>query len=623
VQNSSASSSSSSSHVHVVFKYDANPFLEVYLRYVELPFKVISFFTFALIILRCHNLGIRRSSSSGLPLLTSTRNLVVLMALPVAVSILTMVSLNGLTHLGEGSTLWVTFSAGLMWPCLNVSSSVVVARFWSSRRAHLAANQSGTPGGRFSEDPAKTQPITTLLIVFIGLSADIFLSTLIVFSSESYLINRLVLRTFAGLLAIGGILTTAYFFRSGIQVLRSLSSSNKPLKTMAVYMLMVAGFTLMIIVSFVMVGSGVYLASVEGHFLFLSISFGGNYGTSLCHLFIFTAEKTCEKSGDDGDDDETFLETENRELLMKNHAQYENIARLVKENGLIKEAADLETKLLHTSLQQAETNAKLLKAEKGSLKRNAKATLLSALREIRRPLDGILTGLKHILSCSPESSSLNEELKYIAVCARHVKVLANSAIYLDTFITGNKKFQKSIFNPLKLCRDVVVKQALSAREGVDVVLISNLKDGIFTGTPSQLALVLACLLSSAALSSAAESTRVGKVELRAEVVEDAELYQDIRFAVADTGQVVPEELQSAFFGTRGQLGNESDQIKAFGFGIFAAHEFLKRMRGVLALRSPTFMPGVKGGGETGGGETGGGEAGGGEAGGEEEGGGEH
>ena len=282
---------------------------------------------------------------------------------------------------------------------------------------------------------------------------------------------------------------------------------------------------------------------------------------------------------------------ENRELVEKNRIQDLDIARITKEYVLMKEAVELETKLLHSSLMQAETNSKLLKAEKASKKQNVKANLLSALREIRKPLNRIAVCLEsvfenQVFSDSLEGLRLKRRLKYIGACAHHQKFLIKSAIDLDTFITGNKKFQSKSFNPAQICRDAVRLQALSAREGVSIVLNSNLEDGAFKGTPSQLALVLSNLLSSAAMSSVAG--KLGTVELRAKVVSDAYHYQDMSFSVtvADTGVGVPKEMQAAFFGSPGQLGKESEQIRAFGFGVFVAHEFVKRMKGALRLSSP-------------------------------------
>ena len=306
----------------------------------------------------------------------------------------------------------------------------------------------------------------------------------------------------------------------------------------------------------------------------------GNYGATLCHLFIFTAKR----DGDTYGGDETFLETENRELSEKNQLQTEAIARLEKENNLIKEAAELERRLLNTSLLQAETNSKLLKAKKESMNHNAKATLLSALTEIRKPLGGVMLGLDRIFTGSLTGLRIDDELKYISICAHHQKLLIKSAVDLDTFVTGNKKFKTSEFSPAQLCREVVALQSLSAREGVDIVLSSTLSEGNFSGNPSQLSLVLSNLLSSAATAPGA-----GKVELSADVVEDYSTFQIICFTVTNDGREVPEYLLQFFFGSPGQLGNEREQIRTFGFAVYVAHEFVKRMRGVLRLHSPAFI----------------------------------
>jgi len=368
----------------------------------------------------------------------------------------------------------------------------------------------------------------------------------------------------------------------------------------------------------------------------------GNYGATLCQLFIFTAKTEGGIRGDDTADDETFLETENRRLVESNYLHKTAIAQLEKENDLIKEVAQLETRLLQASLLQAETNGKLLAAAKFSLKQSARVSLLSALGAISLPLDGIVAGLKRVFageratgslaegslaegslaegpltpltegSLTPltegsltegflakgsltEGSSLMGELRNIATSAFHQRVLIKSAFDLDTLITGNKAMGRQTFSPAKLCRDAVALQSLTAKRGVAVVLTSTLSEGTFEGTPSQLNLVLMNLLSGAM-----ESTWAGKVELTADVVKNAGKYQELRFAVTGGGRAPPEEVRAKFFGTRGQLGNESEQIEEFGFAAYAAYEFVKRMRGVLELRPAT--NGGEGGGEGGGSE---------------------
>ena len=231
--------SRSDADVYVRFTYDVNPYLQAYKTYFEVPFKAVSFLTVAFILLRCYNLGLRRSPSTGLPLLTSTKNYVVLAALPVAAAIVATVSLNGLAFLDEGSKLATFLAFGLMLPFSNLASSVLIARFWNSRQEENAA-----------EDPAKAQPVKTLLIVAAGLTGDIVFSSSVIFSARY---QRFFFSTIVLLLALGYTLTTVYFFFSGLRILRSLSSDNKSVRSLTVYLLLVAVFTLMIMASYMMV----------------------------------------------------------------------------------------------------------------------------------------------------------------------------------------------------------------------------------------------------------------------------------------------------------------------------------------------------------------------------------
>jgi len=248
---SSAPASSSSSNVHITFLYDENAFLHFYKTYIDVPFKFVSFLTVALILHRCYCLGLRRSSSSGLPLLTS-RNLVVIMAIPVAVAIITMVSFNGLACFDEESKGSIFFIAGTMLPFSNLSSSFLVARFWVSRNT-------GTTSV-VADDPARTQPVMTLLVIVVGIICDITAAAVSIF------LGRQKLASVGFFIALGYLLSSFYFFNSGIQHLRSLSTSSKPLKAMAFYLILVGAFTFMIILSTVSVGAGMFKESVGAYF---------------------------------------------------------------------------------------------------------------------------------------------------------------------------------------------------------------------------------------------------------------------------------------------------------------------------------------------------------------------
>ena len=83
----------------------------------------------------------------------------------------------------------------------------------------------------------------------------------------------------------------------------------------------------------------------------------GNYGSSLCHLYIFTAKR------DSDDDDATFLEAENKDLLARARAQRDAIASLEEEQVRSRENAELQARL-HNNEVEAEMNAKLLEVEK-------------------------------------------------------------------------------------------------------------------------------------------------------------------------------------------------------------------------------------------------------------------
>ena len=618
VNNQNQQQNSSPSSFHVTFKYDDNPYHGIYRRFFELPIIFASFLTFALIVYQFINLGLRLNPSTGLPVLSSTKNLVLLMALPTMASIVIMVSHNGVLMLGEGSRPWVVVTAGFMFPCLNLASSCLVARFWMARSDDSVASVD-------YEDPAETRPVSTAFVVFVGLTADIFHMS----ASLSTSVDLVKLLPFVFLpLAVGYVFVTAYFFRAGVRILKSLSSDDKPHKTMAFYMIMEGTFSLMIISSFALIGSKAFITSVEAFFLNASTLLLGNYGTTLCHLLIFSGKKkhrTIEEEdvsggGGGGGGDETFLEANNRELAERNRAQNESIARLEVEKNELEQRAELEQKLLRSFEMQAELNVKLLETEKNAKlgAQREKASFMTALHEVRNPLNGIVLTLEYIFeSLAHElSADMKKEIENIETCAGHQQLLLKSIMDLDKVMAGTKDLTLEKFSPVQLCNAAVAMTSHSAAQGVDIIFKNNKTtetlgaDAAFMGAPVQLNLVLVNLLSNAA-----KFTKAGKVEISLDVVDDeieeeeeeeeevveveekgnditdnkgknSTVNKIIKFAVKDTGPGVPKGMQQKIFGMRGQAGSAQSQAKGFGFGLFVAHELVDRMGGKLKLLSP-------------------------------------
>ena len=332
---------------HVTFKYDSNSYLDMYQNF-KFPLLFASLSAFALIAHRFLNLGLRLNPSTHLPVLTTTRNYIALMALPTLLSIVTMVSTNSTMVFGEGSKLWVLYSACQMCPFLNLSSSVLVARFWSAHAGSLGSTNGSSSTAATSRDPATSHPVATFLIVFVGLFADVFAAFYTVFSPErdpEEILPFLYLPMFAGY-----VLTTFYFFCSGVKLLRSLSSLSRPLRTMSLYLLLTATFMFMTSLALFTIGSGNYYAlSAEEFFLNVVLFYGGSYGCSICHLFIFST--SIDSAAVTVGYDETFLETEFRALEQENAAQNQTIVQLQEEKDGIMNRSTLEARLIATGHQ--------------------------------------------------------------------------------------------------------------------------------------------------------------------------------------------------------------------------------------------------------------------------------
>ena len=356
---------------------------------------------------------------------------------------------------------------------------------------------------------------------------------------------------------------------------------------------------------------------------------GGNYATTLCHLYIFTAKKPSTKSphGNHGDTggggggtthDETFLEGEEREAVNRNRVHMLAIERLEEEAARSRETRELEARLEATEIR-AEMSAMLHETER-SLKMKAEADrsfFMAALHEVRNPLNGIVLTVEYISDSLSHllTPELSGELTTIETCATHQELLLKGILFLDKYISGDEELPREEFSPLQLCRDVVAMTRHSAKEGVAIVVKDGTsgrdagRDGaaasprgggaltgaltgakqakpasaasFFVGSPTQLNLVLVNLLSNAA-----KFTTTGKIELTITTTSSAPDHAVFRFAVTDTGPGVPPEFQKSIFGMRSQTDDKSARVQGFGIGLFVAHELAERMGGKMVLKSP-------------------------------------
>ncbi|GMH82238.1 hypothetical protein TL16_g09191 [Triparma laevis f. inornata] len=554
---------------HVEFLYDDNEYQEFYKSWCAVPFKLAVYIIVFACMNRCMSHGLSfTSKTSYLPALT-TKNLVVVLGAIQVFSLVMNTATNGLAYFDANSSGWSFLSVGRLCPVMGMCSSWLVARLWKSRTGHTFV------------DPCLNHPKASFVIPVGAFFIDVI--TMIVTLQHKNNLRPMVALIYM-IVMFGYIYLAVFFAYSGLKVLRSLSESDKPLKTMALYLLATAVTTLASLIAFVQLATGKWATSTTSVFVMTGLYYFGNMGMTMCNLFIFADNvSVCEVYGSSEivpmPVDGTFLETENKRLAEKDVENKKKIEDLKIEQARAKENSELTAKLLATE--------KTGREEKGLLAarlEREKIFIASALHEIRNPLNCIMLGIEYIFTAlfKELTPGLMEEFRSIEKCASHQQLVLESILSLDKLLNGSQKLHIQDFKPAKVCSEVLVMTQRSVKTGVVIKFEElNVLDEYVMGAPTQLKLMLLNLVTNAS-----KFTVEGTINIILEKVSETEIDATYRFSVSDTGPGVPKALQAYIFGMRQQSHDESGDAKGFGVGLSVASKLTSLMGGELNLESP-------------------------------------
>ena len=222
------------------------------------------------------SLALANAQSSLVSPLVTTKNLVVLMALPQITGLALAVATNGLAYFAPNSSGWSFLTVGRLFPALGTGSSYLIARLWKSR------------DGTAFVDPALAHPRKSLAIAAGASFVDI--ATILLTLTFKPNLRMLVAAVYL-ILMIFYIYLAIFFTVAGAQVLRSQATISAPIRTMALYLLATAIATLATLVSFVMLATGAWARGGVGSvFVMTGLYYAGNVGMTMCNLFIFAPD---------------------------------------------------------------------------------------------------------------------------------------------------------------------------------------------------------------------------------------------------------------------------------------------------------------------------------------------
>jgi len=564
---------------HVEFTYDDNEYLEVYKSWFAVPFKLAVYLIVFACMNRCWGHGIRfTSKTSYVPALT-TKNLVVILGAIQVFSLVLNTATNGLAYFDAHSSGWSFLSVGRLCPAMGMCSSWLVARLWKSRTGHTFV------------DPCLNHPKASFTIAVGALLFDV-ITAVITLQHKNNL--RPIVAMVYMMVMIGYMYLAAFFTYSGLKVLRSLSESDKPLKTMALYLLATAVTTLASLISFIQLATGTWAESTTSVFVMTGLYYFGNMGMTMCNLFIFADNvSVCEVYSSTEivpmPADGTFLETENKRLAEKDIENKKKIEDLKIEQARAEKTSEMTAQLLaaeKTMREEKEILAKRLEREK--------IFIASALHEIRNPLNCIMLGIEYIFTAlfKELTPGLMEEFRSIEKCASHQHLVLESILSLDKLLNGSQQLRIHDFKPAMVCSEVLAMTQRSVNTGVEIKVEKvNVLDEYVMGAPTQLKLMLLNLVTNAC-----KFTIKGTINIVLKKESESNMDATFRFSVSDTGPGVPKALQAYIFGMRQQSDGESgDDVKGFGVGLSVASKLTSLMGGELVLASP--FGGAEGGSE--------------------------
>ncbi len=226
----------------------------------------------------------------------------------------------------------------------------------------------------------------------------------------------------------------------------------------------------------------------------------------------------------------------------------------------------------------------LLEAKRAADHANqAKSIFLASMgHEIRTPLHGALGNLE-LLACETMPPSQNELVKTIRRSFEALLTLLNDILDLSKVEAGELKIETTRINLIDIIEGCSRTFApLILKKGVHFFcLIDPRIRTQLIGDGTRIQQILMNLLSNAT-----KFTDVGKITLRADVLEDGEGGYNVRFQVADSGMGISQQNQKKLFSPFTQSDNTiARRFGGTGLGLYLCKRLSKLMGGDISLVS--------------------------------------
>lgn len=205
--------------------------------------------------------------------------------------------------------------------------------------------------------------------------------------------------------------------------------------------------------------------------------------------------------------------------------------------------------------------------------------------ELRTPLTSIM-GLNQIICENPsDEASVKDSSKKIATASEFLLSLVNNIMTLEELESGKAVLEKNQFNLHQTLTSIVtVYEASAENEGLNFSFTEseNFPEYVL-GDKNKLSLIINNILSNAVRYN----KKGGTIDFTAEDLTGQGVERTFRFAVADTGIGIPEEMLPDLFKKFGiaDAAPGYQTLSGAGVGLAVANEAIKLMGSVIHVRS--------------------------------------
>ncbi len=233
-------------------------------------------------------------------------------------------------------------------------------------------------------------------------------------------------------------------------------------------------------------------------------------------------------------------------------------------------------------MEEANVNLKIAKEKAEEATRTKSMFLANMSHEIRTPLNGVI-GLSKLLQKTQLNYEQQELLGIITTSGENLLMIINDILDFSKIESGQIKLETITFNLESLIQNIFKLLNFRATEkGIkfNYYIPDNIPRDLY-GDPFRINQILMNLVNNAI-----KFTHKGKVELRAEMVDQKEETYRILFRVIDTGIGITEEGKTKLFKDFSQ--SESSITRKYGgtgLGLAISYNLVTLMNGEIGVES--------------------------------------